>query len=275
MRSRIAFYTNPNPNITNYYQLIDYAVERNISSIEGFAHLGLEKPDTEEARRIREYADKKGVTFCCFSVGAVVAGDNRRNEIERVKRFVDVAHVLGSPFIHHTITPGYTPAEHTPGEVENIFNEAIASLREIYDYAAPLGIRAVYEEQSLLFNGIKGFERLFEAIDRDIGVVADLGNIYQLNETICPFIERFRDKIVHVHVKDIGYFDEATAYRAFNGRYMRELTELGTGVVDLTGALRLLKQYGYNGQFSIECWSRTENDALVEANIDRICQWLA
>jgi len=277
MKSQIALYANPDPRIKTFYELIDFALDHGITCVEGYTHLGLEEPDVEEARRIREYADKKGVTFCCFSVGAYVAGPERHQDVERLKKFTDVAHILGSPFIHHTITPGFEPIKHTQEEIDATFNEAVESIREIADYAAALGMRAIYEDQAFLFNGIKGMERLFEVVDRDIGIVADFGNISQVDEIIPPFIERFHDKIAHVHVKDIIFTDDTSAigtHPTQGGTNMCESIEFGTGDAEVEKAIGLLKKYGYSGKYSMEYWYHVENDPLVDIHLNRVNAWL-
>ncbi len=277
MLNQIAFYALPDPRIQTFYELIDYAVDHGITTLEGYTHLGMETPDMELARNIRKYADEKGVSFCCFSVFAYVAGPERFAEIERLKKYTDVAHILGSPYIHHTITPGFVPSEHTQEEIDATVNEAIESLREIYDYAASLGMRAIYEDQAFLFNGIKGFERLYEVIDRDIGIVADFGNVGQVDEVISPFIERFHDKIAHVHVKDILFTDDTTKTGIFptlSGTYMCESIPFGTGDADVEGAIQLLKKYGYDGKYSLEYWYHHEDDPLVNTHLERMNAWL-
>ncbi len=276
MENKIAFYLKPFPRINTYYQLIDLSVEYGFTTVEGFTQLGLSEPDVEEARRIRQYADEKGVTFCCFSLYAHIVGPNGRAEIERIKRYTDVAHVLGSPYIHHTITPEFDPKGKTLEEIDAVFWEAIEGLREIYDYAATLGMRAIYEDQAFLFNGIAGFERLYEVVDRDIGIVADFGNIRQVDELICPFIERFHDKIAHVHAKDVVLTEETGdgTYPTLHGNRFKDHVRYGEGIADMHGAVQLLKKYGYTGSYSLEYGARSDSSTSVDDNIRLLRAWL-
>ncbi len=277
MDNKIAFYLKPFPRINTYYELIDLSVEYGFKAIEGFTQLGLTTPDPEEARRIRRYADEKGITFCCFSEYAHIVGPNGKAEIERIKRYTDVAHILGSPYIHHTITPEFDPKGKTQEEIDAVFWEAVEGLREIYDYAASLGMRAIYEDQAFLFNGIDGFARLYEVIDRDIGIVADFGNIRQVDELICPFIERYHDKIVHVHAKDVVLTEETCygTYPTLHGHRFKDHVRFGEGIADMRGAVQLLKKYGYNGFYSLEYGARSDSSTSVDDNIKYLQACLA
>ena len=269
--SKLAFYTKPLPSLANFYELIDLSVKYGMTSYEGYCHLGLDQPNITEAQKIREYADKNNVTCCCFSLYVNIVGDNSKEKIEKIKRFVDVAEILGSPFIHHTVATGYSLDTLTDETKEQFFHRGIQGIREIYDYAATKNIRAVYEDQAFIFNGVSGFERLLNEVDRNIGIVADFGNIFQMNETIEPFIEKFHDRIVHVHFKDMKYispdYTGSLVHPTLDGRRVAEV-EFGTGDVNFNAAMDLLRKYNYNGFYSIERGAETNDLTLVDKTVE-------
>ena len=65
---KMCFYMAPFPGVKSYYDMIDAAAELNLGAVEGFCMFEFETPDVEAAKKIREYADSKQVTFPCFSV---------------------------------------------------------------------------------------------------------------------------------------------------------------------------------------------------------------
>lgn len=275
MNPKLALYFPPYPRVKSYYELIDMAADYHMETIEGFCHMELADPDIEAATRIREYADKKGIGFCCFSLYANIVGENAELYVERMKAYADVAAVLGSPYLHHTIAPFADPAKMDAEALEEVFQLGLKGVREIYDYAATLGIRAVYEDQGLVFNGLENFTRFINEVDRNVGVVADFGNIYQTDERVGPFIERFADRIVHVHLKDMKLIspDSKNGFPTLRGDRV-EITEIGDGSVDFAGCIRLLKEIGYNAYYSLEYTAPTDDSPAFVNSLELANRYL-
>ena len=68
---------------------------------------------------------------------------------------------------------------------------------------------AASRDINMVLNGIldgqamrKRFDDLLGEVDRNVGVVADLGNILFVGETPEEFVARFAGRICHVHAKD-------------------------------------------------------------------------
>ncbi|MBQ8684439.1 MAG: sugar phosphate isomerase/epimerase [Clostridia bacterium] len=273
-KQKIALYYRPKPDILSFYGMIDFAVEHDMPAVEAFNHMELAEPDLEVARRLRAYADEKGIVFCCMSVYADLVDEDAAEQIERMKRYTDVAVVLGAPFIHHTVIPTNDHALLTPENREKFFWQAVEGIRQVYDYAAERGVRAIYEDQAFVVNGVEGIARLLDEVDRDIGLVADFGNIRQYGETIQPYIRRFADRIVHVHLKDMrpATPDTPNALITWDKNWIVE-TEPGTGDVDFVESIALLKEAGYDGWYALEYGAPT-TDANVEAALARTREWL-
>lgn len=263
--AKLAFYNKPFPRINSFYDLIDTAVEYGLPAYEGFCHMELAEPDVEAAQNIRAYADEKGVVCCCFSVYANITGDDAETQVERMKGFADVAAVLGAPFIHHTVAPQPKEAVADPAVREAMFWLGVEGIRSIYDHAIQKGVRAVYEDQAFIFNGLEGFGRLLKEVDRDIGIVADFGNIYQMNETIEPFIEAYGKRVVHVHFKDMrpADKDDPTAYPTVGDNFVAE-TEFGTGTVNFEAAVAALRKFGYDGYYGLEYGAKSNDSSAID-----------
>ena len=244
-----------------FMEAVDYAVEAGIDALEPYPAHEFAEPTDEavaKAKEFGEYAKSKGININCFSMGInITVGDKIAESIERLKGYARVAAAMGSPFLHHTLLPMLVHSNEENPKFDELLCRAVKGIREVYDYAESVGIRAVYEEQGFVFNGCERFERLLNAVDRDIKMVADLGNIKFVGEDPVDLIGRFAPHIVHVHVKDYLY-KPATAnfpgeewYTARNGDYLRG-TIVGHGTIDFVTCCRILIGSGYTGSFSLE-----------------------
>ena len=94
------------------------------------------------------------------------------------------------------------------------------------------------------------------------GLTYDIGNSAALGYDPSEEIEACHDRIVNVHVKD----------RVLNGATV----PLETGNADLPGVFRLLKQFGYSGNYILQT-ARAENGNHAEVLCDyrdRVHRWL-
>ena len=273
MNKKMCFYCPPFPRVKSYYDMIDVAAEYGLTAVEGFSCLEFEFPDEDVAMRIREYADSKNIIFPCFSVFTKSATDN----VEKLKKYARIAKIMGSPYLHHTIVGEYQNSAKVLPYKEELFRTGVEAVREIYDYAESIGIRTIYEEQGYIFNGIKNFGEFLETVDREVGVVADFGNIYESEDDLIDFLKAFAHKVVHAHLKDVILCDnnyDGNGFDSISGKYMYE-AEFGKGIVNLKDAIGILKNAGYDGYYGLE-FSASENDSpiisksikLIEETID-------
>lgn len=119
---------------------------------------------------------------------------------------------------------------------------------------------------------------LIDNVKRDIGVVADFGNIRQVDEKIEDFIPLFSDKIKHVHLKDFGITrkdkrtknsDEFyTIDKDYIGDYL-----FGEGDVNFKEGFSELKKIGYDGYYAIERTEKSKDDIdKYLKNIEYVCE---
>lgn len=256
-QNKFCLYIPPLSSIGSYLEMVDYAVEHGIHQLETLNILELSTPDLEFARKLRAYADAKGVSFPCVSVGIDLVNNDRQEAIEAVKRYADIAKILGSPYLHHTIALNFSDPELAARNYELFYQRGVAAVREIFDYAASLGIRTIYEDQGFIFNGKENFTRFLQEVDRNVGVVADFGNIQFVDEDVEHFIPAVARQIVHVHVKDYQVTDSSTRsilpgeYTSRGGRYLG-CCLAGQGSVHMDAAFKALQAIGYRGAVSLE-----------------------
>lgn len=250
-------YMPPLTTIGSYREMVDYAAAHSIRYLETLNILDLSTPDLQVARDLKAYADSKGISFPCVSVGLSLVDDDREEAIETVKRYADIAKILGSPYLHHTIALNFSEPQKIADNFEVYYQRGIAAVREIFDYAATLGIRTIYEDQGFLFNGCKNFSRFLQEVDRNVGVVADFGNIQFVDEHVEDFISKFSDRIVHVHAKDYIVTNGTSReilpgeYTSKGGNFLRGCL-IGEGSVHTEDAFKALQAIGYKGFVALE-----------------------
>ena len=268
--NKIALYSRPFPRVRSFADMIDAAVELGVSAVEGSTRFELASPDVEAAKRIKEYADSKNVVIPCFSLFIDLAGDDRRERIETVKKYAEVAAALGSPFLHHTVVPEFMHPENVLPERERLFKAGVAAVREITDRVDELGLKTVFEDQGFVFNGISGFRRFLDEVGRDVGVVADLGNIYQTGCLPEEFVAEFLPEICHVHIKDIlitGDNADGKGYPSLSGGFLHEVP---VGITDFKKCFNLLKNAGYDGYYSLEYGAADDNDGSMRDAVETV-----
>ena len=271
MNKKIAIYSAPYPGLESYCDMIDFAAEVGVNALEGFCHFELSSPDIEAAKRIRDYADKKNVTCPCFSVFADIYHEDPAEKTEWLCRFADVAKILGSPYLHHTVIGDCFDHPGVLAKKEELFESGIKLVRDVTDYAASIGIGTVYEEQGFVFNGVEGFGRFLGEVDRPVGVVADTGNVFQTGDTIADFVSAFGSRVKHAHVKDWAFFlsDPGGYLPTLDGRFACDV-ELGKGEIDVAGAVALLKSFGYDGYYALEFSGKTPSDPAYRASLEKL-----
>ena len=178
--------------------------------------------------------------------------------LHTAKDFADVAKILGSPYLHHTVAMNVSNPDKIQKKKDVYFDRGVKAIEEIFDYCEQIGIKSIYEDQGYLFNGKDGFRELLNATNRNFGVVADFGNILFVDEPVEEFIPVVKDRIVNVHVKDYLFTNgnerkiKKGEYITRNKNYLKDCN-LGDGIVDFDKAFAELKKIGYNGYYALEC----------------------
>ena len=251
-------YMPPLSGITTYKQMVDFAASHGITQLETLNILDLSTPDLQIAAELKAYAGEKGIGFPCVSMGLDLVDGDYEAALETAKGYVDVAQVLGSPYFHHTIALNYSDPQRIAENFDLFYQRGLHAVRTLFDYAASKGIRTIYEDQGFLFNGQQNFTRFLADVNRNVGIVADFGNIQFVDEDVENFIAAFADRIVHVHVKDYVVTPGAQRdilpgeYRSKGGNYLRDCL-VDTGSVHTQTAFAALQAMDYHGSISLEC----------------------
>ncbi len=271
---KLSIFSLPKDSMT-FHEAVDFAKETGFGAIEPYpvAEFASAGPEAiAAAERLAVYAKQNGIAIPCFSLCMnITVGPERKANIEKLKRYADLAAAMGAPYLHHTLLPSLDYRKDAAAPFRELLASAVSGIREVYDYAQTVGVRTIHEDQGFTFNGGDRFERLLDAVERDVAVVADLGNIMFVGEKPEDFVGRFANRIVHVHVKDYLKKSAAAAHpgegwhNTRSGDYLRG-TIVGHGVVDFVTCFRILIASGYEGWYSIEYDGIEEPVAAVRAS---------
>lgn len=257
MSSRFCLYSHPLSSMHSYYEMIDFASKYGIKQVETLNMFEFSAPDFRFAIKLKKYAVAKGISFPCVSAGLNLVGDDYLEMIEVAKKYVDIAVILGAPYFHHTIALELENPSIIAENKELFYTRGLVAVRTIFDYAKQHNVRTIYEDQGFLFNGVDNFKQFLSDVDRNVGIVADFGNVHFVDESIPNFISTFSDRIVHVHVKDYiitagtSRSRQPNEYVTPSGNYLLDCL-IGQGDVPVSKAFRQLQAVGYAGSISVE-----------------------
>lgn len=194
--------------------------------------------------------------------------DERRAEVERLKRHIDVAAKLGLKTMRHDISSFRRPLEsNTPIAFEREFPIAVETCRELADYASQYGITTLVENHGFFVNGSDRVIRLIEEVGRDnFGLLLDTGNFICVDENTVVAVKKCASIAKMVHLKDFyirkadrltgngGLFrcDSGCWFSSNSGEYMLRGSILAQGDLDVWTTLKLIRESGYDGYVSVE-----------------------
>ena len=224
------------------------------TDIDGAGDLALQK---ENARKIREEADRVGLEISNYTIGANLyqpTAEEVDAEVERLKGQVEIAAILGAKVMRHDVCwqLGKTGASRSFGLMLPTIAEAA---RRVTEYAATFGIKTCSENHGYIAQDSYRVEQLFNAVNHDnYGLLVDIGNFISVDEDPALAVSRVAPYAVHVHLKDmlvrpepVGPICNATR----GGNYFAG-TVVGEGDIPVKRCLKILKQAGYDGIVSLE-----------------------
>ncbi len=207
----------------------------------------------DNAKRIKNKLDEVGMKCSCYSMAVNMLTDNNPKKL--LKKVVDLAEIMGSPYVHHTMQLHYKH-KGLPiyQDVEQIFVDVS---RETAEYAGERGITCIYEDQGYLINTPERLSILLNKINMpNTGVCLDVGNSLFFDIPAEDYAGVFGNVIKNVHIKD--YLRKFTFpgfargwARSISGNYLFDCP-VGHGVVDFERIITILLENGYDGYFSLE-----------------------
>ncbi|WP_144933995.1 sugar phosphate isomerase/epimerase [Paenibacillus sp. 32O-W] len=215
--------------------------------------------DSSLVEAIRKKAQEVGIDISNYAVGAnfVTDSDEAFNEqVEKLKRHVDVAHGLGIKLMRHDVASRPIP-ETSIAQFEADLDKMVEGCRQVADYAAQFGITTSVENHGFFVQASDRVQRLIHAVDRpNFKTTLDVGNFMCADENSVVSVKKNISYASMVHLKDFylrpSYRDPGEGwFKTTSGNFLRGAI-VGQGDIDMVEVIRVIKQSGYDGYISIE-----------------------
>lgn len=275
----------------NYEAMIDCVAENGLECVEvacwpagkaerryaGVSHINIDELDAQKAQYILEYAKNKGVEISSLAYypNPLDADlDKRKAYIEHLHKLIDAAALLDINMI--TTFIGRDPKKNIEENLE-ILQEV---WMPIIKHAEEKGVKIGIENCPMLFTNDEwpggqnlmttpsNWRKVFELLDSpNLGLNYDPSHfIWQKIDYIKPLYE-FKDKIFHVHYKDIKIYEDKLADVGIMATPLQYMSPKipGYGDVDWGKYVSALTDIGYKGCTCIEVEDKAFEGSIEEA----------
>lgn len=228
------------------------AIELNLDGVE-LLDQHFPRTDLDYLREIKALALDLGLTISAVSVSnnfGWLSAEKRAAEVEKVKRWTDIAHFLGAPLLR--IFAGWPE-----GDREQSWPTMVASIRETVTHAEERGVALALENhnhRSFIQTADDVLRLLDEVRSPWLRFLLDTGNFVDLYDSI----ERTADRAVFVHAKlyDVD-------------------PERGEQRLDYERIMATLRAAGYRGYLSIEYEGEADEETAVADAVHYLRQLMA
>ena len=239
-------------------ELIPLAAEMGFDAIE-FAEIhpaqGMDK--AEYAASLNAEAKKAGIAVAAYCIGADLLRDTDA-EIERLKREADVAKLLGAPVMRHDASGGYGREDRGQRGFYNALPTLVRGYREVTEYARSIGVRTCIENHGYFCQDSVRVEAIINGVAHpNFGALVDIGNFMCADEDPAVAVGNLAPYAFHVHCKDFHYKKGTELvppdgfFGTRGGNWLRGAI-IGHGAVPVAQCLRILKNAGYEGYYTVE-----------------------
>lgn len=258
--SLYSFHGYANPSSLGVKGCIEKAKE---IGCEGFDIIEVSGFETQEqvlayAKDIGEYANSIGMQPVCYCIGSDFLNKPLEEEIERVKRHVDIAVAYGCKCIRHDATVGYPSDVKVGRSFDAVLPILTNAYRAVTEYAATLGIKTCIENHGFFAQDPERIEKLVNAVGNpNFGALVDIGNFACADVDHGYAVGITAPYAIHAHAKDFhkksGNGDNPGEgfFQTRAGNYLRG-SIIGHGDVPVRQCVAALKRAGYDGFLMIE-----------------------
>ena len=275
----------------SFEEMIDFAAENGFECVEvacwpkgkaerryaGVTHINADEVDEAKAAYLNDYCAKRGVEISALAYYPNTMDpdlEKRAVYIEHLKKLIKAAKLMGIGTVNTFI--GRDPKKNVDENIE-IFKEVWPP---IIAFAEENGVRIGIENCPMLFTNDEWpggqnlmttpaiWRRLFEIIpSKNFGLNYDPSHfVWQQIDYIRPIYE-FKDRIFHVHYKDIKIYPEKLADVGIMATPLQYMSPKlpGLGDVDWGRYVSALTDIGYDGCTCIEV-----EDKAFEGSLDAV-----
>ena len=203
------------------------------------------------AKAIREKADEVGLEISNIAVGANLLAEDG---VEKVMKWVDLAHTYGIPYLRHDVAYG---ARDNTG-FDGVLDELADACRKITEYAEQFGIRTMTENHGYFSQDSRRVEKLINRVaHKNFGHLIDMGNFLCADEDPSVAVGRNAGYCFYVHAKDFltkkgGCVDPGEGFFVTRGGNYLRGTIIGHGDVPIVACLKALKKANFDGWLAVE-----------------------
>lgn len=212
--------------------------------------------DEETLRRLEAASARTSIPVSGFCMAANFLGseDERRAEIARVQRYVELCNRFGAGFLRHDVVPWHLRPQ-TTGEFEREFVGIVAASRAVTEFGAARGVVTSVENHGFFMNSSERVLRLIHAVDHpNFRFTLDVGNFLCVDEDPHVATRRSLPQAGFVHLKDF-YLRRAEPgpgwLKTTGGQFIRG-SVFGFGDLDAKGLVESVVASGYDGFVSLE-----------------------
>ncbi|MDD4421819.1 MAG: sugar phosphate isomerase/epimerase [Eubacteriales bacterium] len=258
--SLYSFHGYKNPDSLGVKGCIDKAKEigcEGVDLVEGPAF------DTHDeylayAKDVGDYIKQVGLEAVCFCTGADFLNRPIDEEIERVKRNVDIAAAYGCKYMRHDATPGYPSSVKVGRSFDAVLPILARAYREVTEYAETKGVKTCIENHGFFAQDPDRIEKLINAVgNTNFGALVDIGNFACADVDNGYAVGIVAPYAFHAHAKDFHMKDGngdnpgEGFFQTRAGNYLRG-SIIGHGDIPVRKCITALKRAGYDGYLSIE-----------------------
>jgi sugar phosphate isomerase/epimerase len=244
----------------SWRRVLDFAAEHEFAAIElrGIgAEMDLTKcPELAPARVAdskREVADH-GLKIVCLGASANMHEPDdvkRAAGLDEGRRFVDLAHVLGAPYVR-VFGNNWVSGEPHDATLDRV----AAGLRALGDHARGSDVTVLMETHGDYTDSATVLDVMRRAASPTVGLLWDAHHTYAFgHEDPASTAERIMPYVKHVHLKD-------SVPAGNDRRYV--LT--GTGEVPVRRQFEVLARHGYRGVYNFE-WEKRWHPEIEEPEV--------
>jgi sugar phosphate isomerase/epimerase len=198
--------------------------------------------------------DPLRIVRACEKAGVKVSGLSAHTplckpeiSVEYLKQAIRYAKEIGTTIVNTDEGP---KPDWTTEEEDHVLMRYV--LAEAVKVAEPRNIEIGLEQHQQYSKSPDGLEKIYALVDSPaIGINFDTGNSYLAGEEIMPWLEQVRDRLIHIHAKDISFEQSDQERGTVTGTPVG--CGCGDGVTDWEAVIAICKQAPRDLVFSVEC----------------------
>lgn len=216
----------------------------------------------ELADQVKEKSTNLGLELSNYAIPSNFVHDSIEDfneEIERIKKHVDLAKRMGINHMRHDVIDFTLDQEKSTVDFfEENLEKIVEGCQIIADYASQFNITTSVENHSVCVQGSERVQRVLKLVDRpNFKTVLDIGNFLCVDEQPLVGLKKNLPYASIIHFKDFyirPYYEnpgEGEWFKTTNGNYLRG-SILGHGDIEIREVIRLIEESGFDGYITIE-----------------------